>query len=208
MTDDMLSKIAISLIPGIGCINAKALIAYCGSAEQVFKEKEKMLRQIPGIGTVLAHNIVSTNVRPRAEKEMEFLLRNHISARFYLDTDYPERLRACPDAPIVLFVKGEAEMNFPKVLSIVGTRHATDYGKQLVGQFVASLAERGYRLTIVSGLAYGIDIHAHRAALKYGLPTIGVMAHGLETVYPGLHTATANEMVEQKGAYISSKDLK
>jgi DNA processing protein len=203
MTDDMLSKIAISLIPGIGCINAKALIAYCGSAEQVFKEKEKMLRQIPGIGTVLAHNIVSTNVRPRAEKEMEFLLRNHISARFYLDTDYPERLRACPDAPIVLFVKGEAEMNFPKVLSIVGTRHATDYGKQLVGQFVASLAERGYRLTIVSGLAYGIDIHAHRAALKYGLPTIGVMAHGLETVYPGLHTATANEMVEQKGALVT-----
>lgn len=203
MTDDLLYKIAISLIPGIGCVNAKSLIAYSGSAAQVFREKEKALCLIPGIGTVLAKNIIKSDVVSRAEKELGFIEKNNVSARFYLDDDYPERLRACNDAPIVLFVKGVPNLNIAKVLSIVGTRHATDYGRMMVDQFVAALAERGYPILIVSGLAYGIDIHAHRAALRNGLPTVGVLAHGLETVYPGLHTLSAKEMIEHQGGLVS-----
>ncbi len=203
MENDLLYKIAISLIPGIGCINAKSLIAYCGSAEKVFSEKEKLLLQIPGIGTVLAKNILRSEVLRRAEKELEFIDKNGLTALFYLDKEYPERLRACTDAPVVLFVKGKPDLNMAKVISVVGTRQATEYGKLCVDKFIAALAERGYPVLVVSGLAYGIDIHAHRAALKFGLPTVGVLAHGLETVYPGLHLATARDMIEHQGGLVS-----
>ncbi len=203
MEDNLLYKIAISLIPGIGCVNAKTVIAYCGSAEQVFREKENVLRQIPGIGSILAKNIIQSEVLKKAESEVDFVGKNGLSALFYLDRDYPDRLRSCNDAPVVLFVKGKPDLNIAKVISVVGTRKATDYGKHCVDQFISALAERGYPVLIVSGLAYGIDIHAHRAALKYGIPTVGVLAHGLETVYPGLHMASAREMVEHQGGLVT-----
>ena len=203
MTDDLLYKISLSLIPGIGSVTAKSLIAYTGSAEQVFREKEKALREIPGIGTILAKNIVNAKVFPRAEQELEFIKKQGIRALFYLDEDYPQRLHACNDAPIILFVKGTPDLNCAKAISIVGTRHATEYGRQTVDYFVSSLAERGYPILIVSGLAYGIDVHAHKAALNAGVPTVGVMGHGLETVYPALHTSIAKEMEEKNGGLVS-----
>jgi len=184
-------------------LHAKSLIAYTGSAEQVFHEKEKALRQIPGIGTVLAKNIVKAGVLPRAAAEMEFIEKNKIDALFYLDENYPQRLHACNDAPIILFVKGTPDLNCSKVISIVGTRYATEYGKQTVDLFLSGLAERGYPILIVSGLAYGIDIQAHKAALNVGLPTVAVMGHGLETVYPSLHTSIAREMEEKNGGLLS-----
>ena len=203
MENDLLYKIALSLIPGIGCVTAKTLIAYTGSAESVFSEKEKALREIPGIGTILAKNIKTANVLPRADIEIEFLSKNKIYALFYLDENYPQRLHSCPDAPIILFVKGKPDLNHRKILSIVGTRHATEYGRQTVDYFISGLAERGYPVLIVSGLAYGIDIHAHKAALKAGLPTTGVLGHGLDMVYPSVHTSIAKEMEEQGGGLIS-----
>jgi len=202
-SDELLYKIAVSLVPGIGCITAKSLIAYCGSAAQVFKEKEKILRTIPGIGTVLAKNIQQSKVLARAEKEVEFILRNQVNAHFYLDDSYPQRLRTCVDAPILLFSKGKADLNPAKVISIVGTRNATEYGRELVDKFILALAERGYDIQIVSGLAYGIDIQAHRAALRNRLSTVCVVAHGLETVYPSLHKTIAQEMCESNGGMVS-----
>jgi DNA processing protein len=201
--EDLLYKISISLVPGIGCITAKSLIAYCGSAAQVFRDKEKTLRSIPGIGTVLARNILHSKVLDRAEKEVEFILKNNVDAHFYLDENYPQRLKSCPDAPILLFSKGKPNLNKSKVISIVGTRNATEYGRSLVDRFVATLAERGYDIQVVSGLAYGIDIQAHRAALHNNLSTVCVLAHGLETVYPSLHRSIALEMCEKNGGMVS-----
>ncbi len=201
--EELLYKIALSLVPGIGSITAKSLIAYCGSAGRVFREKEKILRAIPGIGTVLARNILQAAVLVRAEKEVDFIRRNNVTAHFYLDESYPQRLKSCVDAPILLFSKGKANLNCPKVISIVGTRNATEYGRELVDKFMVSVAERGYDIQIVSGLAYGIDIQAHRAALHNNLSTICVLAHGLETIYPSLHTAIALEMCEKNGGMVS-----
>ena len=201
--EDLLYKIAISLVPGIGSITAKSLIAYCGSAGQVFREREKVLREIPGIGTVLAKNILQSKVVARADKEVEFILKNEVDAHFYLDDSYPQRLRNCIDAPILLFSKGRPNLNFPKVISIVGTRNATEYGRELTDRFILSLAERGYDIQIVSGLAYGIDIQAHRAALRNNLSTVCVLAHGLETVYPSLHRTIAQEMCDKNGGMVS-----
>ncbi len=202
-TEGLLYKIAISLVPGIGSVTAKSLIAYCGSAGQVFSEKERVLRTIPGVGTVLAKNILQSKVLTRAEKEVEFITRNAVDAHFYLDESYPQRLRSCVDAPILLFSKGKPNLNCPKVISIVGTRNATEYGREIVDKFIFSVAERGYDIQIVSGLAYGIDIQAHRAALHNNLPTVCVLAHGLETVYPSLHRAIALEMCEKNGGMVS-----
>ena len=130
MPDDLLKyKIGISLIPGIGSINAKKLIAYSGSVEAVFKEKKKDLLKIPGIGELLADSILNQNVLSQAEKEIEFITKYEISHHFYLDEAYPARLKNCEDGPIILFYKGETNFNQAKVLSIVGTRSATDYGK-------------------------------------------------------------------------------
>jgi len=203
MPDDLIFKIALSLIPGIGSITAKALIAYTGSAEQVFLEKEKALRQIPGIGSILAKNIIQSEVMSRAGREVDFVQKNGIKALFYLDADYPQRLLGCADAPIVLYIKGNPMLNCSKSVSIVGTRHATEYGRRIVDQFIDTLAERGYRILIVSGLAYGIDVQSHKSALRTGLPTVAVLGHGLETIYPAVHTAIAREMVASNGGLVS-----
>jgi DNA processing protein len=203
MDNNLLYEIAISLIPRIGSINAKNLISHVGDSSQVFRESEKNLCKIPGIGTVLARNIVTGNVLKRAEEELEFIAKNNISAHFFLDPSYPQRLKNCPDAPIVLFGKGSPELNDNKFISIVGTRNATDYGRQVIEELIGALAERSYPVTIVSGLAYGIDIHSHRTALKNNIPTIGVVAHGLEMLYPSMHINTAREMVNNKGGVVT-----
>ena len=201
--EELLYKIGLSLVPGIGCITAKSLIAYCGSAGRVFREKEKILRAIPGVGTVLARNIQQSAVLVRAEKEVDFMRRNGVTAHFYLDESYPQRLKSCVDAPILLFSKGHLNLNCSKVISMVGTRNATDYGRMLVDKFMVDLAERGYDIQIVSGLAYGIDIQAHRAALHNHISTVCVLAHGLETVYPSLHKNIAQEMCDKNGGMVS-----
>ena len=191
-------QIALSLIPGIGCINAKTLVSYVGSVEGIFKEKEFRLKKIPGIGEVTAKSIANQNVLSRAEEELNNIEKHQIQTYFYLDEDYPYRLKRCADAPLVLFSRGNVNLNKRQMVAIVGTRNATSYGKECCSNLIEALAERsGY--CVVSGLAYGIDVAAHKACLKFGVPTIGVLGHGLDQVYPKLHKSTAERMLEDGG---------
>jgi len=197
--DNLAPKIAISLIPGIGSVTARNLIAYVGSVEGVFLEKEQNLMKIPGIGEVNAQRVVRQNVLDRAKREVDFIQKNRIQAFFYLDENYPTRLKNCSDAPIILYYKGNANLNERRIISVVGTRNATNYGKEICDELIRSFSEKNYRIMVVSGLAYGIDVQAHKACLKYQVPTVGVFAHGLDTVYPQLHAPIASKMLENGG---------
>jgi len=205
MTDNALKyKIGIGLIPKIGPVLTRRLISYCGSVEAVFQEKKNNLSKIPGIGEKLAELIYCNNneVLKLAEEEINYIEKNGISALFYLDEAYPDRLRHCEDAPVILFIRGNTDFNRPKVLSIVGTRNPTDYGKEMCRNLVENLALSHPDILIVSGLAYGIDICAHRAALRNKLDTVGVLAHGFTLIYPAVHRDTAKQIISQ-GALVT-----
>ena len=199
MNPELKYKIALSMLPGIGGVLARNLLAYTGNVEDVFKSSLNTLIKIPGIGEGNARRILQSNVLGRAEKEIEFIEKHSIKATFYTDPDFPRRLRTCIDAPVIIYTKGTMNLDEQRVVSIVGTRNSTDYGKQVIDELVKSFSERGYKILIVSGLAYGIDIYAHRAALKYDLSTVGVVAHGLDRLYPALHRETAKKMQENGG---------
>lgn len=190
-------KIGLSLIPGVGDVVAKKLIAYCGGAEAVFSEKKSSLLKIPGVGTSLANAILGQKVLNKAEREIAFIQKNNIQALFYLDEKYPKRLKYCDDGPVMLYCKGKMDLNAQKIVSIVGTRQASDYGKKICVNIVEELVT--HNVLVVSGLAYGIDICAHKAALKNNLQTIGVVAHGLDRLYPSLHTSVAEKMQNNGG---------
>jgi DNA processing protein len=197
--DSLAYKIALSLIPGIGAVTARNLIAYIGSVEGVFQEKEKSLMKIPGIGEVNAQKVARQNVLERAKHEVDFILKNGIQTFFYLDENYPTRLKGCSDSPIILYYKGNANLNTQRVISVVGTRNATNYGKEICEDLIRNFSEKAYPILVVSGLAYGIDVHAHKACLKYNIPTVGVFAHGLNKIYPALHAPIAAKMLETGG---------
>ena len=192
-------KIGLSLLPGVGSINAKKLIAYTGSVDAVFLEKKHVLEKIPGIGSVIAKKISTASVLEMAESEIEKIEKNNIVPLFYLDENYPGRLTHLSDAPIVLYVKGEFVFNAEKSISIVGTRKATQYGLQKCEELVEQLAERGHNPLVVSGLAMGIDVCAHKAAIKNKLKTVGVLGHGLGMVYPSGHKNIAASIMQQGG---------
>jgi DNA processing protein len=198
-----LFKIAIKLIPLVGDIVAKRIIGYCGSLDAVFKEKERNLAKIPGIGTIIASSIANNTKKKEifniAEKEVEFNLKFGVKTVFYLDDDYPRRLIHCEDSPITFFTLGNLDLNHPKVLSIVGTRKATQYGKDFCSKLISDFKEKGINVQIVSGLAFGIDISAHKAAMENDLTTAGILAHGLDTIYPALHRKYAKQMIEKGG---------
>lgn len=194
-TEDLKYKIALSLIPKIGHITAKKLVSYVGSFEGVFKQKKSSLLKIPGIGSVLADLIINTKVIPKAEEEIEFILKNKITPIFYLDNNYPERLKHCDDAPILIYTLGDIDLNSRKILSIVGTRKATTEGVAFCQKLIKDLKEREHNPVIVSGLAYGIDATAHRAAVGNGLLTIAVLGHGLDIIYPASHKKLAKEII-------------
>lgn len=200
--EDIRYKIAIGLIPKIGPILTKRLIAYCGSVEGVFHEKKARLSKIPGIAEKLATLIASHKNLDKADQEIEFIEKHRIKALFYLDHEYPERLKLCEDAPIIIYVKGDVVLSRQKVISIVGTRNPTDYGRSMTRSLVDQIAASHPDMLIVSGLAYGIDICAHKAALKNNLDTVGVLGHGLSTIYPSAHRETARLMAE-KGALVT-----
>ena len=194
-TEELTYRIALEQIPKVGSLSAKRLIAHFGSAEAIFRERKQALERIPGIGPIMAHEIANQQVLTDAQAEVEFIARHGIRALLYLDPEYPERLRQCDDGPLMLYVKGSpAILNTNKVVSIVGTRKATSYGIELCKQLVEGMAALGHTPVVVSGLAYGIDIAAHRAALHCGLPTVAVLAHGLNTIYPSAHRGTAQEI--------------
>lgn len=199
MNSDLKYQIALSLIPGIGGTLARNLISYVGSIEGVFCQSKKALLKIPGIGEFSANQIRKSDVFLKAEQEIEFIEKFNIKTAFYTDKNYPRRLKNCIDSPILLYSKGKVNLDEQRVISIVGTRNATSYGKQIVDELIAQFSERKYPILVVSGLAYGIDIHAHRSALNYNIPTVGVVAHGLDTLYPSLHRETLRKMLDHGG---------
>jgi DNA processing protein len=191
-----LYEIALSLVPNIGPIKSKVLIAYLGSAEAVFKADRKLLSKIPNIGSFALKELNKTTYLKRAEQELKFIEQNQIKVLYYQNKDYPKLLKEAVDAPILLYTKGQ--INFDKKnIAIVGTRKATPYGKKLTQQLIEDLSV--FDLNIISGLAYGIDIEAHKSSLKNGLSTIGVFAKGLDSIYPVAHKAVANQMLENGG---------
>lgn len=195
--NELAHRIALTMVPGIGPVKAKILLSNCGSAEAIFKEKKNSLLRIPDIGEYAANAILSAEVSRRAIEEAEFVERNHIQTLFFTEENYPDRLRTCDDSPILLYVRGELNLNCHKVISIVGTRKATPYGKQFCEEFLRSI--KSHKPLIVSGLAYGIDICAHRNAIKENLPTVACLAHGMDKIYPPLHIPVAKEMMQNGG---------
>jgi DNA processing protein len=192
-------RIALGMIPGVGDITARKLVSYTGSPEAVFSESHRSLTRIPGVGDSLAKAISGRIFLGAAESEAEFVEKHQIKVYFYLDDDYPYRLRQCEDSPVTFYYKGNADLNSPLMLSVVGTRNATQRGREICRKIIAGLALHFPGLVIVSGLAYGIDITSHKAAMENGLPTVAVLGHGLKTIYPSLHTATARSMVANGG---------
>jgi len=193
----LLYQIGITLIPGIGDVNGKKLISYCGSAEAVFREKKKTLLKIPGIGTSTVNSILSQKVLERAEEEIRFIERFKITPYYFLDKEYPNRLKHCIDSPILLYFMGNANLNAERVVSIVGTRRASEYGKEKCLKIIEGLAD--LNVLVISGLAYGIDTQAHKGAIKYNLQTIGVLGHGLDRIYPSANKSLAEKMIKNGG---------
>lgn len=198
-TESLVHKIALGMIPGVGDITARKLVSYTGSVEAVFSESYRSLTRIPGVGDQLAKAVAGREYLAEAAREAEFVEKHGIKVFFYLDDDYPLRLRQCEDSPVTFYFRGKADLNSPFILSIVGTRNATQRGREICQKIVAGLSVHFPGLIIISGLAYGIDIAAHKAALANGLPTVAVLGHGLKTVYPSLHSGVAKSILENGG---------
>ncbi len=197
MINDLLYQVALTLIPNIGCVQAKTLIEHYGNAEAVFKAKKKELSSIENIGLIRAANIKAFEDFSEAENEIKFIEKYKIQPLFITDKSYPQRLLNCYDPPALLYYRGNADLNASKIISIIGTRNNTDYGKHATEKLVNELKDMN--VLIVSGLAFGIDAIAHKSALQNELETVAVLAHGLHTIYPQQHKTLAKEITQQGG---------
>ncbi len=193
----LVHKIALTLIKNIGSRQARKLLLAFGDAESVFSAKKNMLLKIEGIGEKIAYSILNTDAIKRAEEQLAFIKKHKIEVLFYTDANYPKRLRNCYDAPVLLYFKGETNFNQKRVVSIVGTRNATPYGKEICKKLIEMLLP--YDVLIISGLAYGIDVAAHKESLALKIPTVGVLGHGLDRVYPLAHADIARKMIANGG---------
>lgn len=196
--NEMLYKIALTLLPGVGGVGARKLLAHTKSAEGVFREKKSTLAKIQGIreSNLEVFNDTSEYII-RAEEELEFIEKHNIKPYFLTDDDYPYRLKQCSDSPLMIYTTGNADLNSKYVLSVVGTRKATEYGREMCDKIIKGLADLG--VLIVSGLAYGVDTAAHKCAIDASLPTVGVLAHGLDRIYPFANVQLAQQMNENGG---------
>ena len=197
MSTELLYQIALTLVPNIGDIHAKALINNFETAAAIFSASKKDLESLEGIGTVRANSIKKFNDFKRAEEEVAFVEKYKITPLFLTDKNYPKRLLNCYDSPSILYYKGNADLNSPKIIAIVGTRTHNEYGKTLCEKLIEELASED--VIIISGLAFGIDSIAHKTSVKYNVKTIGVMAHGLDMVYPSQNSALAKQMITNGG---------
>ena len=196
------AQVALTLVNGIGDVLIRNLISYAGSAQKAFVLPPAKLLKIPNIGVVLANNLHNKFIWAEADKIIAQTEKDGVQILFYTDKNYPDRLKRNYDAPALMYYKGNADLNVTKTVAIVGTRQATEYGKMISAEIVEGL--QLHNALIVSGLAYGIDIAAHKAALKNDLPTIGVMASGLDIIYPNQHEKTAQAMLEKGGLLTES----
>lgn len=198
-TDERICSIALTLCPGIGHIGAKRLVSRVGSAVEIFNRRKELPQLLPSLPHSVTKALNDPSILKRAEQEVAFMEQKHITCLTLQDESYPSRLRECEDAPVALFFKGNIDLNSQHVISMVGTRKATEYGKNFCMNFLKDMAELCPDVLVISGLAYGIDIHAHTAALDNRLPTIAVLAHGLDRIYPPAHRNTAAGMIEHGG---------
>lgn len=189
-----LYEMALTFVPHVGDKLARALMAHFGSAEAVFKASVKELFSVPGMGQLRARSLREAQALRRAEAELEFAARHNIRLVFSHDPDYPDKLRQCADAPLLLYVKGQLPPQDARTVAVIGTRRNTEYGLQLCEELVDGC--QGQNITIVSGLAQGIDAIAHKRCLLSGVPTVGVLAHGLDRMYPAAHKSLARDMLE------------
>lgn len=194
---DLVYQIALTMVPNIGPVQAKILVEHFGSAQAIFKAGFEQLSQVENIGTVRAGSITAFGNFSAAEQQIPFLEKYRIQPLFLTSPAYPQRLLHCNDAPTLLYYRGNANLNTNKIISVIGTRGCTHYGRQITEKLMADLA--GTNILIVSGLALGVDAVAHKAAINNRLATVGVLAHGLDTIYPHQHKTLAKEMTEQGG---------
>jgi DNA processing protein len=195
--NDLLYKIALTKITGVGGITARHLVSQCGGVREVFEMSKKELMKLPSVGPILAEAIQSKEAFTTAEKELEFISKHDIQALFYTDAAFPQRMRNQHDSPFLLYYKGNADLNPPRVVGIVGTRKPTAHGESICHEIIEAL--QTYNIMVVSGLAYGIDVTAHRKCLDLGIPNIGAVAHGLSHIYPTEHRKVAAQMIECGG---------
>jgi DNA processing protein len=203
-SEEKLYNLAIAFLPGIGDVNARKLISRFGSSQRIFNASLAELKKTPGIGDVAAkrlHNSFSFALQ-NAREELEYIYSNDVEYVSLLEDEYPKRLTECDDSPVVIYYKGTPNFNSSRIISIVGTRNATNYGIDFVDEIVSQIAEKYPETIIVSGLAYGIDVAAHKAALKYGLKTWAVFGHNMKTVYPAKHKRIAQQIIDDGGAVI------
>lgn len=195
----VLYQVALNFIPELGDISIKNLVSYCGGASEIFNASKSKLQKTPGIGEKLS-TIILENKNEAIEKateELKFIEKHQIQTLFYTDKNYPQRLLHCYDAPCLLFYLGNADLNNQKIISVVGTRKATDYGKAVCEKLIEVL--QPYNALIVSGLAYGIDVCAHKKSVELNMPTVGVLGHGLDILYPSQHKNIAKQMLNNGG---------
>lgn len=189
--------LALGLVPGIGQALTRFLVSYAGSPSKVFKLKAGKLLKVPKVGEKVAKAILQADTLAAADEELAWCEKEGIQMLSYLDERYPKRLSHCHDAPVLLYYKGNADLNAERIINIIGTRQATEHGKAFTERLVSGL--QPYQPLIVSGLALGIDIAAHKAALQLGLPTVGVLGHGLDMVYPLQNRQIAAKIPENGG---------
>jgi DNA processing protein len=197
MTEETRYQLALTQIPQIGDIVARELLQHFGEASSIFKARISELEKIQGIGTVRARAIKQFTDFARTDEEIAFMDRYQIQPVFYTSATYPQRLLHCTDAPVMLYFKGHADLNASRIVNIVGTRRPTEYGKSVCRDMVTELGH--HDVTIVSGLAYGIDVEAHKTAIACGAPTVGILAHGLDRIYPPSHHTIAKQMLANGG---------
>ncbi len=195
--EELYYTLALLRVDGIGDIMAKKLLQHCGTAKAVFETKRNHLAAIDGVGSFLVNNLKVTSVFEKAQKELDYIRKNNIAVSFFKEDSYPERLKHCIDAPVLLFASGNLDFSNRKIISIVGTRQITSYGTDFCKKLIEDLAP--LNPIIVSGFAYGVDIVAHQLAMEFGLQTIGVLAHGLNQVYPKVHKRYVAKMEENGG---------
>lgn len=198
--DELFYLLALQRVEGVGDVMAKKLITHCGSADAVFSTKSAQLAAIDGVGSILLKNIKDKSVFDKATAEMQFIKHNNIKVAYFQDVDYPERLKQCIDGPLLLFSSGAIDLKNRKIISIVGTRQITSYGIDFCRKFMEDLAPLDP--VIVSGFAYGVDIVAHQLAIELNLQTIGVVAHGLNQIYPKTHKKYVAK-VEENGGFMT-----
>ncbi|SHL34964.1 DNA-processing protein DprA [Flavobacterium saccharophilum] len=192
--------LALLKVDGIGDIMAKKLLTHFGNSEAIFKVKSNQIAGIDGVGSVLLRNLKDKTVFEKANKELEFIKSNAINVSFFQDEHYPDRLKHCIDSPVLIFTSGNINLKNKKLISIVGTRQITSYGMEFCKKFIEDLAP--LEPVIVSGFAYGVDIVAHQLAMDNNLQTIGVLAHGLNQIYPKTHKKYIARM-EENGGFIT-----